>query len=176
MNTSELSLFFKNAEQMEVIDHYLLNMAQIAISAIAPKIPISTLPSDGVWVDPKTDLMWSRINIGQKWLSGQCYGEARELDWQQAQDACKHFNLLGFKDWRLPNIGELKTLMKLHDAGYNCPENMLFQPKNKSWGSYWSSSFHSYFDDNAFIWYLNFNSAQSSNNWEIVKHYVRLVR
>ncbi len=176
MNTSELSIFFKSAEQVEIVDHYLLNIAQIARHLAEPKMLTSTLPSDGVWVDPKTDLMWSRINIGQKWLNGECYGEASALDWKQAQESCKIFNLAGFRDWRLPSIEELRTLVQQNKAGYSCSENMLFKPTERAWGDYWSSSFHSYFDDNTFVWYLNFNSTESSNSWEIISRYVRLVR
>ena len=225
MDSSELSIFFKNTEQAEITDRYLLQINQsftalqsqleqqnqkiesleakiigqyqTIIDILQPKVKIEKQidehksdlkpnitintsrtigEKEGIWIDQSTGLMWSRINIGQKWLNGECYGEASALDWKQAQESCKIFNLAGFRDWRLPSIEELRTLVQQNKAGYSCSENMLFKPTELAWGDYWSSSFHSYFDDNTFVWYLNFNSTESSNSWEIISRYVRLVR
>ncbi|WP_407411198.1 biotin/lipoyl-containing protein [Acinetobacter sp.] len=63
--------------------------------------------SKAVWVDPETDLMWSRICIGQEWKKGQCYGHGDQFMIQDAINICENFRLANFDDWRLPSKKEL---------------------------------------------------------------------
>ena len=128
----------------------------------------------GVWTDPKTGLMWARINIGQRWENGQCVGDAQLLIWEDAPTACKNFQLAGFNDWRLPTIDELETLMLQNKAGYNCPQNILFQPRKDIWGYYWSGS--PYADDNDYAWAVYFDSGVSDNGYKDFDAPVRAVR
>ena len=128
----------------------------------------------GVWTDPKTGLMWARISIGQRWKNGQCVGDAKSLKWEDAQEECQNFRLAGFNDWRLPTIGELKTLMIENKAGYNCPQNILFQPRKDIWGHYWSGSpTVNYYD---YVWSVSFNSGGSGNYYKDYDYHVRVVR
>ena len=131
----------------------------------------------GVWTDPKTGLMWARISIGQKWENGQCVGNAQKIDWFDAQTACKNFRLAGFNDWKLPTIDELKTLIIKEEAGYNSPQNILFQPKKDYWGFYCSDSTYVGYDGNAwFIGYVDFDLGYSHYYHKNSYIYVRAVR
>lgn len=58
----------------------------------------------GVWTDPETGLMWARISIGQEWKYGRCIGDAKKLNWEDAEKACKDFRLVNYNHWRLPTI------------------------------------------------------------------------
>ena len=135
----------------------------------------------GVWTDPKTGLMWARISIGQQWINGQCVGEAKEFNWEDAHKECQNFRLAGFNDWRLPIIDELKSLMLHGRSGYqyHCPINTLFQPKKNIFGFYWSCSppiSYTHGDDMRGAWNVGFDSGYSYYSFRINNHYVRAVR
>lgn len=94
----------------------------------------------GVWTDSKTSLMWARISIGQEWESGRCLGRATELNLADAKKSCQLFRLAGYKDWRLPTIEELKTLLDESGKNYQCGRHILFNPAPATSGWYWSST------------------------------------
>lgn len=64
----------------------------------ASKVQPVKSEKDGVWTDPKTGLMWSRISDGQSWSNGQAKGQAKTFNWINATEACKNFHLAGFGD------------------------------------------------------------------------------
>jgi hypothetical protein len=57
-----------------------------------------TAPSAAVWTDSGTGLTWAKKDNGS------------DLTYSQAWDYCKSLSLAGFRDWRLPEIGELRKL------------------------------------------------------------------
>ena len=64
------------------------------------------------FTDPTTQLMWENPTT-----PGAC-------NWQAATDDCSVLSACGHDDWRLPNIDELRTLMKGcvgTDTGGACP-------------------------------------------------------
>ena len=112
----------------------------------------------GVWTDLRTGLMWCRFSIGQQWINGKGIGEAAtSIDFSLAEDVCKSFRLAGFNDWRLPTIDELKTLMIVGEAGYNCPPNILFKQNKYRWGDSWSSSHGTTWGEKLYIDFQNGN-------------------
>ena len=152
----------------------------VVLQTSIPKIitPTRIQPNNeldkGVWTDPNTNLMWARISIGQQWINGQCVGDAKKLNWEDAQEKCQNFRLAGFNDWRLPTIDELKTLTLQGKAGYNCPSNTLFQPKKDDWGNYWSGSPYAHYSNIA--WLVDFLNGDSGYDDKYYNHYVRAVR
>jgi len=95
-------------------------------------------------IDNLTGLMWPK--------NGNLAGGTKT--WQQALSYSNGLNLCGHKDWRLPNIVELRSLV---NAG---------EPNNANWwvnaegfnnvqseGGYWSSSTSA--DSTDYAWYLN---------------------
>jgi hypothetical protein len=68
--------------------------------------------------DHTTGLIWTRDNVSSK-----------RLTWQEADDACKKLDLAGHKDWRLPSIKELLSLVdyERHDPAidpvFKCESN-----------------------------------------------------
>ncbi|QUY37628.1 dynamin family protein [Acinetobacter junii] len=127
----------------------------------------------GVWTDSKTGLMWARISIGQKWINGECIGDAEKLNWNNAKTACQNFRLADYEDWRLPMIDELETLIKEQSGNYNCPEGMLFRPIKTNLGRYWSSSF---FGCNEWVRSVPFGGPLSNYHGKDNLYYVRAVR
>ena len=65
---------------------------------------------DGTITDTATNLMWKRCSEG---LSGvNCEeGEAKKYTWDDAVSRFKNVEYADYKDWRLPTIDELKTLV-----------------------------------------------------------------
>ena len=52
----------------------------------------------GYWIDPDTKLMWTGKDNG------------KDVNWNDAVKYCRKLRLLGFSDWRLPSIGELRGI------------------------------------------------------------------
>lgn len=132
---------------------------------------------DAVWIDSKTGLMWSRINIGQVWQDRQALGKANFIKWTDAKAACKNLRLAGFDDWRLPNIEELKGLIVQRQSGYNAPCGVLYPPnlsRPDDFGWYWSVSSHDYYY--GYAWGVNFLGGSSGYDDTNANHYVRAVR
>lgn len=132
---------------------------------------------DAVWIDPKTGLMWSRISIGQQWQDGHAKGEAKKMDWDEANQACEQLHLAGFSDWRLPSKAELESLMKPNSSNYNAPDGVFTQPilqRVYEFGIYWSSSLLLSNKKYAWLVYFNYGYSHYSNRSDL--NYVRAVR
>lgn len=60
-------------------------------------------------------LIWMRCHIGQTFEKGQCLGEPKKMAQRDAENEIKRMNFTsgfaGHKDWRLPTIAELGTLV-----------------------------------------------------------------
>lgn len=138
---------------------------------------IDLLLQNGVWTDPKTKLMWSRINIGQQWKDGKPIGVAKSMSWSDANKACREFRFAGFNDWRLPSLEELQSLMFEKRAGYQAPENMIYPPdldKSNDFGLYWSASSPTGHPNFAQV--ALFNNGSSNDLAKSANFHVRAVR
>ena len=188
--------YFIPAQQAQSAIETWAKALNIALSKIAIQKPILQTPTPqiitpqpisksiqphneldkGIWTDPKTGLMWARISIGQRWENGQCLGDAKKLNWENAKKECKNFKLANFSDWRLPTIDELESLMIKGQAGYNCPKNVLFQLKKDVWERewYWSASPSTYGDRHACFVHFGYGTLENDNKYN--SNYVRAVR
>ncbi len=74
------------------------------------------LMKQGMWRDPKTDLIWMRCSLGQVWSGTQCEGEPVNYTWLNAVLYVKDLNLLGHNDWRIPTKEEFVTIFNCDDG------------------------------------------------------------
>lgn len=124
-------------------------------------------------IDQKTKLMWA-INPH---ISANFPNPAKAMTWQEARDWLKYVNRrgwCGYKDWRLPTVEELKTLMlpkKQHDFFMR---QDVFTDISAGIYGVWSSS--SYADYGNYAWFVNFNSSNVGGNYKTYSYYVRVVR
>lgn len=97
---------------------------------------------DGTVTDSRTGLMWMRCSLGHAWDGNTCSGKYVRLTWQEALQATRKHNseaggFAGHKDWRVPNIKELNTIVEL---ACNAPAvNLELFPGTSNW-YYWSST------------------------------------
>jgi len=70
--------------------------------------------SAGIWVDPKSGLTWQAQPTGRKF-------EKVLMNWSTAKQHCASLEFAGYSDWRLPTIGELRSLIRgcstMHTGG-----------------------------------------------------------
>ncbi len=131
---------------------------------------------DGIATNPETGLMCLRFAYGQRWDDGKVVGYAEELDWDDAMDIPDTFNqqgYAGYKDWRVPTIDELLTLIdEAKGTKGNCINENVF-PKNDAW-LFWSSSPNA--NNSNYAWYAYFGYDHSNYNHKDNYYNVRLVR
>jgi Protein of unknown function (DUF1566) len=135
--------------------------------------------NNGTVLDKYTGLMWKKCSEGQLWnaVSHTCNLVAARYTWQQAlQRVQKQNTTTGFakyKDWRVPNIKELRTLVE--EQCTSPAINLSVFPFIKPDAVFWSSSPNAYNGDGAWGVDFGFGSA----NWYYLKDFsyqVRLVR
>ncbi len=85
--------------------------ASVTVTVATP--PASTLQAstDGTVTDAKTGLTWMRCAMGQTWTGSTCSGEANAYTSGQANALTGNVTFAGQRDWRLPNIRELQTIV-----------------------------------------------------------------
>jgi hypothetical protein len=133
-----------------------------------------TINNDGTVIDTQTGLTWKRCSEGQSGIDCNI-GNANSYTWQgalkQVQNVNDNGGFAGYKNWRLPNIKELSSIIE-----YQCSDpsiNLVVFPNTSSFG-YWSSSPNAY-DYRSKAWYVFFNvpAIRSDESYDL---FVRLVR
>lgn len=121
--------------------------------------------------DTQTQLIWARCLTG---LSGSdcSTGTAKKLSWQNALKTANRSTLLGWHDWRLPNIKELQTLIE--EKCYNPAINMTIFPNTPS-HLVWSST-PSLKEDQKHAWGINFIHGEPFDPFIHSSQSIRLVR
>ncbi len=149
------------------------------------------ISADGQTVtDKKTGLVWMRCSLGQSWNGSRCAGSANDYTWEQARQAARGYSHAGHSDWRLPSIGELKTLVYCSsgqrasfnhrgDGGecegtYNRPPIVESAFPNTPSSDVWSGS--PYAGNSYSAWSVNFYSGYAGGSNRDGYDHVRLVR
>lgn len=130
--------------------------------------------NDGTVTDRETGLMW---RVCMEGLEGKnCdKGKALEPSWGGALTYAPSLNsgkgFAGYKDWRLPNIRELGTLIELQCA--QPAINLEVFPNTPSAHVWSSSPYHFY---THYSWYADFSSGRISYAERVKPKQLRLVR
>lgn len=168
-STSSQSYSLPNNSSEEPSPHALPNTASVETDSAPPPTPEYPAPTSarGVILDTSTGLMWqddgysdTRILSPYQYWSSKPNGKLQ--DWQGAVNYCSTLSLAGYDDWRLPNIGELRSAYPLKSRFSHVKPNR-----------YWSSSIATL----SLHWYVQFNDGASGYSyapWYTL--YVRCVR
>mgnify|MGYP004702736377 CR=1 FL=1 len=147
-------------------------------SLAAPQTTATFLDhKNGTVSDPARGLMWKKCSEGQSWrqAGNSCAGQAAGISWDDALNQVEMLNagsgFAGHKDWRLPTIKELATLVE-----YDRPNPIdlsIFPGTPGLW--YWSST--PYQKQASRAWFVAFGSGDiSSERIDNPSLHVRLVR
>jgi hypothetical protein len=139
---------------------------------ITPSTPTSRfiVHDNGTVTDTQTDLMWQRCSLGQSWDGNTCRGDAANYTWQAALTAAQSDEFAGMRNWVLPNIKQLMSIVEL--ACYNPAINSSIFPNTPN-NFFWTSS--PYVDYSAEAWRVGFIYGELTNLNSFLS-YVRLVR
>ncbi len=128
---------------------------------------------DGTVIDENTGLQWMRCPLGMKWGVDGCSGKPKKYKWKDALEAAERLDqeggFAGYRDWRVPSINELKTLLTYEGPPY-IKESVF--PESDRW--FWSASPCAGGSDRAWsVYFYNGN-----DDWSLKGYYyrVRLVR
>lgn len=146
-------------------------------ASIPATTPISqfTINNNGTVIDTKTGLMWKRCSEGQTWSGATCSGSGASFTWQAALQRAQIHNgsgFAGFKDWRLPNIKELFSIIEKQCFGPAINLTIFPNTLNKM---FWSSSPDTTYGTNALYVIFNLGSVDSDHKAHH-SHWMRLVR
>jgi hypothetical protein len=153
-----------------------MTIAQICQTAnIAATTPSNrfTMNKDGTVSDTKTGMIWKKCSEGQSGANCES-GNATTYSWQDALQHAQSVNnsgFAGYKNWRLPNIKELNSIV---EEMCDSPSINLGVFPNTQIDRYWTSSAYSNSLNNA--WRVNFSYGSSYNDNGDNNYYVRLVR
>jgi Protein of unknown function (DUF1566) len=148
------------------------------INATTPTARFTSF-NNGTVLDKYTGLIWKKCSEGQQWnaASHTCHFFATAYNWQEALQQAQTVNsstgFAGYKDWRVPNIKELNTL--LEEQCEDPAINLTVFPTTPG-KVFWSSSPHAGSDTNAWAvdFYYGYPSGQNPKDSYYTQ--VRLVR
>jgi hypothetical protein len=129
--------------------------------------------TNGTVLDTKTGLIWKQCTEGLS--DTHCAtGNASTYTWQGALQQAQTVNTTGFagyKDWRVPNIKELDSIIEMQC--YAPAINALIFPNTQS-DYYWSASPVAFSSSNA--WAVDFYYGYDYWYYKNSSNFVRLVR
>jgi hypothetical protein len=96
-----------------------------------------------------------------------------KLTWKDAINYCENnVTLVGYSDWRMPNINELITIIDINRAGIAIDNS--FNNISDNGFKYWSST--SYIDSLENAWLIHFQKGQIQTSIKTANNYIRCVR
>ena len=104
------------------------------------------------------------------WQDNKSLNSQKQMNWQQARKYCKNLKLAGHKDWRLPTIQELSTIIDLDR--YNPAIAKEFKNVKSDW--YWTNTSCASNSNDA--WGLYFKYGSDYHDYKNSSAYVRCVR
>lgn len=111
-----------------------------------------------VVIDKQRHLMWQDNSAAS----------SKDINFEDAKAYCKSLDLAGYKDWYLPKLDELKSIVKAQ----NYPRAIVKAFKHVYPDYYWSSTEHSW----EYAWIVLFIYEDSSYYHKTDPSYVRCVR
>lgn len=117
-----------------------------------------TLEGDAVVIDRATGLMFPAD--GQ---SAGCNNDAGLANWEDAIDYCNALDFAGFTDWRLPNLQELGSILRMH---VGISRHIYSNWSNISVFNYWTSTTDSNDDTQAIL--ILFNTGRTGATFKSV--------
>ena len=112
---------------------------------------------DGTVLDKKTNLTWQKCSAGLN-NDATCTGTASTYTWTNTISYCTGLSLAG-KNWRLPNVNELKSIADYSLATSPAINTTIFPATVVNF--YWSSTSIIAFTSNAwsvYDGYVNYNN------------------
>jgi hypothetical protein len=131
------------------------------------KAPFVRNNGDGTVTDFKTSLMWLQ-KTADKDKDGLISG-TDTFNWQDAGIYCDNLEFAGYSDWRLPETGELSSLV-LYNTAYPAT-SPVFSTQSSY---YWTST--EYATNQKQAWSVSFYFGNSAWNYKSSQYYVRCVR
>ncbi len=121
--------------------------------------------SPGTVLDTKTGLTWARCPLGMPWDNNHCQNVPDHMNLSDARSKIIELNkrqdgYIGFRDWRLPTLEELNTLVE--PKCYEPAINREIFPNTPSTG-FWSSTPDKYSRQGAWLVYFR-NGSQYMGN------------
>lgn len=120
----------------------------------------------GIVADTRSGLTWMRCPIGMRWNNDHCLNVPDRASWSDAKIAIIRLNeeggYAGFRDWRLPNLEELSTLIE--SKCYEPAINSAIFPDTPSTG-FWTTTEDIYNRQGAWLVYF-LNGKPYMGNWD----------
>lgn len=117
-----------------------------------------TIQGDDVVKDNATNLMWQKSDSGA------------EMQWDEALLYCEDLDYAGFDDWRLPDVQELRSIVK-YDIYDPAIDTSVFDGGSSY---YWTSTTSAHINDSA--WFVYFDFGHDGRGGKSDVNYVRCVR
>ena len=141
--------------------------------------PRFTDNGDGTVTDNLTGLMWTKdanlIQTRDQSFDNDLTAGDGQVTWQHALDYAAKLNTesyLGYNDWHLPNVNELKSMIDYSKDNPSIPQGTPFTNVNSS--VYWSSSTGAYATNSA--WAFNMSYGHVYAYYKDSNYYVWPVR
>jgi len=118
---------------------------------------------NGTVTDNKTGLMWLK--------NPRDYNKGHVRNWKDAVAGCKKFKFAGYKDWRLPTVHELFSIVDFTKTKFPLADK-IFTFGDRHW--FWSATKYVPGNTNAVI--VGFNGGNVANFDKTSACFVRPVR